>query len=218
MAGGIHLLFMRMNILKSYAGFTIVELLLFLGIAAIMGGTLVSVYIATQETRVRQQGIANVEQRGAQIVETVAKNIRRAEVILSPASGQTGSILALQMGLNNEFPTIVAPNGSGNILLIQKTGTATLLTKAVTMDAFTVTNIGGDAAVFSFNLTARIPSVPVSTYTKAFHGSASLLPDDVDDAGGCGSCAVPSCINSRYRWEHCINGACTASTTTFACQ
>lgn len=207
---------MRTQRLKN--GFTLVELLLFLGLSAIMSGTLVSVYIATQETRVRQQGIAGVEQRGTQIVELIAKNIRRAEAVIAPPIGKTGSVLALQMGLNSEFPTIIAGTGSGNMLFIQKTSTAALLTDRIRMTNFMATNIGSDAAAFSFELTALIPSVPPSTYTKRFAGSTVLLPDNVSDAGGCGSCAAPSCVNKEYRWEHCANDVCMASTVTFACK
>jgi len=207
-----------MTPMRTRDGFTLVELLLFLGLAAIMGGTLISVYIATQEARLRQQGIAGVEQRGIQIVELITRNIRRAETIVDPASGGSGSILALQMGLNAEFPTIIAPDGSGNLLIVQKTSTAALLPGSISIDQVSFSNIDNGAAQFSFDLTAHIPSVPPATYTKTFRGSATLLPDDVSDAGGCGSCPAPVCTNGQYQWYHCIGDTCTQSTVQIYCE
>lgn len=198
-------------------GFTLVELLLFLGLAAIMGGTLVSVYIATQESRVRQQGIAGVEQRGTQILELIGTNVRRAEAVLDPTAGNTGSVLALQMGLNVEFPTIIG-TASGTFVLIQKTLSSALIPMNITVDAFEIRNIEGKSVRFSFTLTAHIASVPPSTYSKEFSGSATLYPDDQSDAGGCGSCAAPTCVDGLYTWRHCVSDTCTAASTKLSCE
>jgi type II secretory pathway pseudopilin PulG len=57
-------------------GFTMVETLLFLGILSIMGTVIVGVILSTQEARVRQQGIAALEQRGTQVLQS--RNNHRA--------------------------------------------------------------------------------------------------------------------------------------------
>lgn len=198
-------------------GFTLVELLMFVGLAAIMGTTLVSVYIATQEARVRQRGIAAVEQRGTQILEQITQHIRRAEAVISPTQGTTGKVLALQMGLNSEFPTIVGGTASGALILIQKTSTSSLLASDVTVSNLSVVNIDGKSARVTFTLTATIPSVPISTYTKQFSAAAALYTDDVSDAGGCVSCAAPSCVSNVYTWQHCQSGTCTSSSFPLQC-
>jgi type II secretory pathway pseudopilin PulG len=198
-------------------GFTLVELLLFLGLAAIMATTLVSVYIATQESRQRQRGIAAVEQRGTQILEQAIQNIRRAEHIIDPAIGQSGSTLALQMGLNSEFPTIFGSTASGELLLIQRTSTASLLPAGVTVTDFDVINIDGESARISFELTGALPTIPPSTYVKRFQAAGAVYVDDVSDAGGCSSCPSPSCANDVYTWQYCVSGACTTSSLSMVC-
>jgi type II secretory pathway pseudopilin PulG len=109
-----------MKQLSRRAGFTLLETLLFLGILSIMSVTIVMVFLSTQEARVRQKSIAAVEQSGTQVVELMTKNVRRAEQVLAPASGSTGSVLTLQMALNSEYPTIFSRVGSGNLLLVQR--------------------------------------------------------------------------------------------------
>ncbi|MEQ1849514.1 MAG: hypothetical protein ABL890_02915 [Candidatus Peribacteraceae bacterium] len=205
-------------IARTIHGFTLVELLLFLGLTAIMATTLVSVYISTQEARQRQKGIAAVEQRGTQILEQVMQNIRRAEQIIDPPIGQSGSTLALQMGLNSEFPTIFGRTASGTLLLIQRTATASLLSGGVTVTDFDAINIDGESARISFELTAALPTIPPSRYIKRFQAAAAVYIDDVSDAGGCSSCTAPSCSNDVYTWQYCLSGTCTASSFPMKCE
>lgn len=200
-------------------GFTLVELMLFVGLSAIMAGALVSVYIATQETRQRQRGIAAVEQRGTQILEQLMQNIRRAEAIIDPAAGQSGSTLALQMGLNSEFPTIFGRTASGELMLIQRTATAGILPVGVSVSDFDAINIDGKSARISFELTANLPTLPPSTYTKRFFAAAAVYVDDISDAGGCRSCIAPSCSSGRiYTWQYCLSEVCTASSVSMVCE
>lgn len=198
------------------AGFTLLETLLFFGIVGIISVTFVSVYIATQEARVRQQAIAEVEQRGALLLSTMTKTIRRAEAVLLPAANQTGSILALQMRGNGEFPTIFTRNGSG-MAIVQKTTTGSLLNTRSRVGSFTAQNVEGTAVFFSFVLTTTVPSIPPSPYSRRFEATVSLFPDHELEAGGCGSCSVPTCANGVLQWHHCQSDVCTVSTTTLPC-
>jgi type II secretory pathway pseudopilin PulG len=199
------------------AGFSLLELMMFLGILAIISGTLTAVFINTQEARVRQQSVSEVEQRGTQLLETFTKTIRHAEAILAPASGQTGSILALQMALNVEFPTILSKTASGVIILVQKTSTAALLNTNVIAKNLTFKNYNGTNIVFSFDLQATIPLVHPTIYSRHFESTTTLFPDDQNESGGCTSCTAPSCTSHRYHWYTCESGVCTQATQTIAC-
>lgn len=202
--------------LQLHRGFTLLETTLFLGILSIIAGTIVAVFLSTQNARVQQLSVARVEQEGSQIVAALGKTIRRAEQIMAPASDLTGSILTLQMASNSEFPVIIARVGSG-LVLAQKAGTSSLLSPNVTASALTFRNLGGSNVWFSFTLTTRVGAVPVTTFTRHFTGTATLFPDDQSDAGGCGSCPAPSCINNRYTWYICDTAVCTQSDTTLPC-
>ncbi len=198
-------------------GFSMLEVILFIGILAIIMGTVIAVVISTNESRIRQRSVAEVEQRGTQLLETLSKNIRRAEAVLIPIGNLTGSILALQTGLNAEFPTILTSTSTGGLLLIQKNDVFQLLGSTITISNLTFRNIGNTNVTFGFDLHAKIPLVTPVTYTRHFDGTATLFPDDQSQAGGCGSCAAPSCVSHQYQWYQCEADTCTLSTSTFAC-
>ncbi len=200
-----------------HTAFSLLETVLFLGILAIMSGTIVAVYISTQESRVRQYAIAELEQSGTALMGTMTKNIRRAERVLAPSIGETGSLLALQMAGNSEFPTIYARSPDGNLTNVQKTSTSALLTSHVTITNLSFQNIADSTVTYSFNLTITIPTIVPQPYTRTFSSTVTLFPDDQGDAGGCGSCTAPVCTDHEYIWHSCDSGVCTQSEVTIAC-
>jgi type II secretory pathway pseudopilin PulG len=205
-----------MSPLRSRNGFTMVETLLFFGIVGLMSTTLVAVSIATQEARVRQRYIAEAEQGGAQALDTIVKSIRKAESILTPASGLTGAILALGMTQNAEYPTIVAVSG-GNLLLVQKETKSLLLSSRITIQNLNMKNVNETAVNVSFDVHTLIPTVPPKPYVRHFESTVGLFPDDTTSAGGCGTCPVPTCTSHEYRWSVCVSGTCTLSAESLAC-
>lgn len=208
---------LRRGLARTCRGFTLLETVLFFGILSIMSGTLVAVYIATQEARVRQHAIAELEQGGTQLLETFNRHIRRAEKVLVPIANTTGSILTLQMALNGEFPTILAPGASGTLVLAQKTLTSALLTQRVRISNLTFRNVGDANVMYSFDLVITLPTIPPKPYSRHYSATATLFPDDQSEAGGCGSCSVPACTGGVYQWRYCASGVCTLSDTVLSC-
>lgn len=205
-----------MNLRTLRSGVTLLETLLFLGILAIISTTITAVFISTQEARVLQHAIAELEDSGTQLVSTMSKTARRAETVIVPAANTTGSILALQMASNDEFPTIMMRAGSG-MVLAQKSQTSSLLSPNVTISDLTFKNVGGSNVWFSFTLSTTVRTVNPRTYSRMFNGTATLFPDDQSDAGGCGSCPAPACINHAYTWYICASDICSQSDTTIPC-
>jgi len=201
----------------SRIGFSLLELILFLGILSIIAGTLTAVSISTQEVRIRQQYIAEVEQRGTQLLETMAKTIRRSETVLLPLSEQTGALLALQMAANAEEPTLITSTASGNLILVQKTSMFPLLSENVHVQNLSFQNFGNTNVVLSFDLETTIPLPQAVLYTRHFETTATLFPDDQSEAGGCGSCPLPLCVDHQEQWYYCSNEVCTLAGSTFAC-
>ncbi len=202
--------------LRLRTGTTLLEVMLFLGILGIMSSTIVGVLITTQQSRVRQSAVSSVDQAGAELLGAMTRTIRRAEKIISPASGATGSILTLQMALNAEYPTMLAKQGSG-MTIVQKTGTSALLDSKVSVSDVSFRNVGGSNVYFSFTISTIIRIIPPATYSRKFNGTVTLFPDDQSEAGGCGTCAAPTCTNHRYIWNHCENGTCSPSDNTIPC-
>lgn len=202
-------------------GFTLVEFILFLGILAILGGTIIGLLISTQDARIRQRGIAEVEQTGASLLHTLTRRVRRAESILNPAQQQSGSILALQMAATSEFPTIFLPTASGQLLLIQSTTADQLLSDELMVENLLFWNTStanGKSAKISFDLKTILKLPQPEEYSKHFSAAITLYPDDQNEAGGCGSCPAPSCIQGVYSWSYCLNSVCTAAPLQLSCE
>lgn len=205
-----------MNVKTSRSGISLLETILFIGILSIMATTITSVFIATQEARVLQNSIASLEDEGTQLIGRMSKTIRRAELIVFPSANQTGSSLVLQMANNNEFPTIVMASNSG-MVLAQKSQTSALISTNITISDLTFKNVGGSNIWFSLTLSTSIPTIKNRTYSRVFKGTATLFPDDQSNAGGCGSCPAPACINNAFTWYVCELDICTQSDTTIPC-
>jgi type II secretory pathway pseudopilin PulG len=217
MAGSIRVLTLPMKIHLTRTGFSLLETALFIGILSIISTTLVAVYISTQEARIRQKFVAEVEQTGTRVLETMTKNIRRAEKILAPVANMTGGILSLQMASNSEYPTIFASDELKNLVNVQKTSTAGLLTANVTMFNLLFQNVADANVAYSFDLRTTIPTIVPQLYSRRFSATVTLYPDDQSEAGGCGSCTAPVCTNNQYIWYHCNNGVCEQSDIMISC-
>lgn len=192
------------------------ELLLFLSIFSIFSVTLVTVFISTQDARIRQQGIAAIEQRGGQLLQILTRRVRRSETILWPIAGDDGNILALQMSNNEEFPTLFTQSGS-NLLLVEKEAKSLVLNDRITLSNFSVQNIANTSAIISFDLSIVLQLPTPTTYRRHFEAAVTLYPQDQPLAGGCGSCPAPECSAGLFHWHTCVNGSCTPSSDEFDC-
>lgn len=205
-------------LLRRRPGFTLIETMMFLGILGMMGVVLTSVFVSTQEARARQQGIALVEQRGGQLMFILTRRIRRAETVLWPASGYTGSILALQMAQSTEFPTIVARTSSGNLLIIEEETRSLAFTGNLVVNNLLFRNVGGTNVILSFDLQTTFISPKRNTYTRHFESTVTIFPDDLSDSGGCGTCSAPTCTNHVFKWNICdTDNQCQQSADSLTC-
>ncbi len=205
---------------KLRRGFSLIELILFLGILTILSGTIIGLLTSTQDARIRQRSVASLEQNGANVLYTLTRRVRRAEAILDPPVQHSGAILALQMASASEYPTIFARNGSGNLQFVQATSLDLLLEQGITiqnMSFWNTSNASGKSALISFDLQTTIPLLKPEPYIRHFSAAVSLYPDDQSEAGDCGSCPVPVCINHSYSWSYCENEVCTGAPFQIKC-
>lgn len=219
MAGSSHILLMRF-LNHQHVGTTLVEFLLFLGILAFVGAAMIFMLLSSEDTRVRQHAIAQFEQNGARTIQLFTRSIRNAEAILQPSAGQTGSILTLQMTLENEHATTFAESASGQLIMAQRTTVSYFLPEDVIMKNLTFRNAAGTTAknvLFSFDLETIIPLPQPIVYTKHFQGSATLSPNDDPQAGGCNACTTVSCVSNDYRWPYCASGVCRTGSGAVSC-
>ena len=99
----------RSNVMKktlSLKGFTLVEMVLYVSICAILLLAISMFLSFLLEARVRNQSITEVNQQGFQVMSLITSTIRNGRSIQTPAIGVTGATLSLTTGNPLLNPTV----------------------------------------------------------------------------------------------------------------
>lgn len=173
---------MRATKLIPYArgeGFSLVEILLSIGIAALILVSLSFALSQVLESRVKQQVIAEVEQQGVQVIQLITQSIRNANSINSPSISTSDTTLSLNVVEAAADPTLFNLS-SGVIQIKEGTASPVALTAApVTASDLTFSNLsqtGTPGTVrIQFTLTYSNPAGRQEyDYSKTFYASASI--------------------------------------------
>ena len=158
-------------------GFTLIELMLYVAIASLMLSAIVFSVSLVLESRVRQQTVNEVEGQALTVMQFMARAIRDAKTISTPAIGIGGSTLTITTSAGT-----VTFDVTNNVLQMSENGAVHPLTNnRVVVSELTFTNASrvdtpGIVRV-SFTLTYKNPeSRSEYDYTKTFYTSASLRP------------------------------------------
>lgn len=195
------------------AGFTIIELLLFIAISGLMAGTVIPMLMSSTESRQRQDALALAEQNGQQMLQTITTEVRNAERILYPATGSSSIVLSLQTSSGTTTPTIFGIS-DGALVMIQGRNKRILSSPLVAVTSFGVDNTSVSADRQSIAVTFTVERVirfrqPL-VYSANFDGIINLFPDDELATNDC-TCITPYCDSSgsgTYIWETCIDNTC----------
>ncbi len=165
--------------LLTQQGFSLVELLLYTSISAIMLLTISLFFSMILESRIKNQTIAEVEQQGLQIMQIITQTARNAETITSPSQGTSASSLTLDVITASNDPTILDLSG-GAIRIKEGAGAVIPLTNSrVTASNLLFQNLSrpntpGTIRI-SFVLTHINPENRNEyNFSKIFYASASL--------------------------------------------
>jgi len=156
-------------------GFTLLELLLFISIAAILLSALAAFLGMVLQSRVKQQTIVEVEEQAVQVVEQIAHDIRNASSITSPAVGTTGSSLSLT-GTSSTLWNV----SGGQLKRTLGSGTPLELTSSgliVSNVQFTNASKPQTNGIVRFQFTLERLNPPGRNeydYTQTFYGSTAL--------------------------------------------
>jgi len=96
---------------KREQGFSLIELILYVGLAAVMI-LAVSVFLsAILQSKVRSQTVSEVEGQGVQVMQRILQTIRNSEAINSPGVGLSDSSLSINVLTPALNPTIFILSG-----------------------------------------------------------------------------------------------------------
>ncbi len=165
--------------LQTHSGFTLVELLLYVSITAIILLATSGFLFMLLEARIKNQTIAEVEQQGLQVMQLITQTARNAEAVTSPAVGTSASSLTLDVVTVVSDPTVF-DLASGVIRITEGAGSAVALTNSrVTASALTFQNLSRPSTPgtvrISFTLTHVNPTGRNEyNFSKTFYASATL--------------------------------------------
>ena len=160
-------------------GFTLIELLLYVAISSIIL-LAISAFLSTLlESRVKNQTIAEVEQQGAQVMQTVTQAVRNADLINSPAAGASAATLSINTYVGGNNPTLVDLS-SGVIRMTEGVGSPVALTNSrITASALTFQNLSRASTPGIIRVSFILTQINSSgrneyNFSKTFNASASL--------------------------------------------
>lgn len=169
----------KKNLRVHPAGFTLLELLLYIGLLAIILSASSFYLRSVLQTRARNQSVAEVDSQGYFAMQTIMQQVRNATSVTSPAPGASAPSLTLAMSSPADSPTIFSV--ADGVLKMQQGEDADVdLTSAkVVVQDFVVRNAGtagsADAVRVEFILARSGDSNRWElTYEKFFEGGASL--------------------------------------------
>lgn len=85
-----------MRKLKFNNGFTLAEILVVIGILAIVGVMMVAIFISTLRGSNKSQILSTIKQNGQSVLEAVDKNIRGAENVVCPIDANPSATLVIE--------------------------------------------------------------------------------------------------------------------------
>lgn len=92
------------NLQSTQGGFTLVELLLYMGIFSILVGVLMQIFTAILATHFQSQASSSVDQDGSFIMSRITSDIHQASAIVLPTPGTTGTTLDLTInGIDEKY-------------------------------------------------------------------------------------------------------------------
>jgi len=160
-------------------GFTLVEILLYTSVAAVVL-TSASVFLfVVLQTRVKHQVISEVEQQGVQVMQVITQTARNATVLTAPAAGASAASLTLQVPNGTLSPTIFTLS-SGAIRITEGAAPAEVLTNTrVVASNLRFTNLSHPGTPGSFRVEFTLAAASNSsrseyTYAQTFTTAASL--------------------------------------------
>lgn len=162
----------NMNNTKNNQGFSLLELLLYIGLSSTILLVVSSFFVLSLQSRVKNQTIAEVEGQGLRVMQIISKEIKNATVLTSPTQGTLAASLSLNGGG-------VVFDLSNNVIRIN-IGTPVALTSSQVIATnlsfynLSYTNTPGIIR-FQFTLSHYNPAGKNEyEYSQTFYGSASL--------------------------------------------
>ncbi|MFA6429179.1 MAG: prepilin-type N-terminal cleavage/methylation domain-containing protein [Patescibacteria group bacterium] len=161
------------------SGFTIIELLLAIGIMATVVGSASVFFVILTESRIKQETIVEIEDLGNGLVTTIGQAIRNADSVTTPALGASGSSLVLAYADSAKNPTTFQTISDRIRITEGVTAAIELVPDHVSSTNVTFTNLSSPATAGTIRFQFTLSSINLSgrqpySYSQTFFGSATV--------------------------------------------
>lgn len=141
------------KLLITKAGFSVVEMLIYMGVSAIFLVTLTNLFVIIANLRLESESTSAVEQDGQYLLSRIAYDVARSHSITSPALGSQGNTLQTDL-----FTYSLSPDGK--LQVTDSVGTDTLSGTGVTISALNafqhLKSGSADNVKVSFTITSSV--------------------------------------------------------------
>lgn len=163
-------------------GFTLVEVILYVGIFSLIISGIVGLAALSIAQRTKNQTRADLDYQGQAVMSLITKSIRQAKSVTSPSPGSSDSTLTLAMNDPSVDPTIFDDlnHASFDSVEINEAGTTSQLTNSrVTLSNLKFSNMSvgstTNSIMVQFDLTYRNQlNRREFDYTQSFSGGATI--------------------------------------------
>lgn len=175
-----------MNKQQGKRGFSILEMILYVGIISMVMVTVVSLAISLLNLRVKERAMASIQSNEARILgrlEDAARHATALNIGTSVFSADPGTI-SFDMADVGVDPTIFSLTADDGALQVQEAGGAvvTLTTDDISVTNFTVTNLttAEDVGILRVEMTLQVgsASLPIYAYTESFQTTLRIPLDN----------------------------------------
>lgn len=161
---------------KFQKGVTVIELLLYMGILAVLLTLLTSVFVSALDVQSESQAVSGIEQDGNYILTRLTYDIHRAQSISIPATN-SATLNNFIINIDGEDHAYDVDENS-NLILTNNSGIESLNNYNSGISAFSVTRFGNSGGVentlkINFTLTSRVNRIS-GPETKNFETNLSL--------------------------------------------
>ncbi len=144
------------NFFRSQRGFTLVEMLLYMGIFSILMIVLMQIFISAIDTQLTSKATSSVDQDGAYILSRLSYDISRAQAVIAPSSYGSGSNnLTIQIGGSDYTYSL---DSNDNLIVTNTYGTNQLNSVDTTLNNLTFTRIGNPAGKDTIQMSFQLKS------------------------------------------------------------
>lgn len=165
--------------LRKRAGFTLIEYLLYVGIAAVLLLVSSNVLFTVLKGKEKLQTIEDVGQNSRFALDAMARAISNAQSVTTPAFGASGTVLTIQTSSAATSPTsFFLSNGAVNV----KEGsspTTSLMADEVTVQSLRFTDVSGNSTTTAIRIEMSVSSTnpnldPDLAFGETFRATAAV--------------------------------------------